>query len=280
MTSSPDLSWVSSPSTRAITFSSSKPTTMPARSLGKWTICPQRQNGSPVMLAMAFLTPMTVPISRVSKVWERNLSRETLSNIGEHPLHLGFETPVQNHVPQPDHHAGHDLPVDDLLDVDRPSHVRREDRVQPFALRLGERKRNGDFDRLGLELRSWPVGLPDLLDELVDQMRVDGLSHRGREDAPEDVRRQGHGLFFHFRDEAYPHPLPLGLRVGHDTAPLLLRLRYELFLHLPGGRLRLGSQPPGLLLMPGHRCPKLPLRLVALPLQLLLPLPVLLVELL
>src|SRR5437899_6419164 len=89
------------------------------------------------MLAMAFLTPMTVPISRVSKVWERNLSRETLSNIGQHPLHLGFETPVQNHVPQPDHHAGHDLPVDDLLDVDRPSHVRREDRVQPFALRLG-----------------------------------------------------------------------------------------------------------------------------------------------
>src|SRR2546426_185763 len=68
------------------------------------------------MLAMAFLTPMTVPISRVSKVWERNLSRETLSNIGQHPLHLGFETPVQNHVPQPDHHAGHDLPVDDLLD--------------------------------------------------------------------------------------------------------------------------------------------------------------------
>src|SRR3989442_1346884 len=144
------------------------------------------------MLAMAFLTPMTVPISRVSKVWGRNLSRETLSNIGQHPLHLGFETPVQNHVPQPDHHAGHDLPVDDLLDVDRPSHVRREDRVQPFALRLGERKRNGDFDRLGLELRSWPVGLPDLLDELVDQMRVDGLSHRGREDAPEDVRRQAH----------------------------------------------------------------------------------------
>src|SRR5207244_1388210 len=90
----------------------------------------------------------------------RNLSRETLSNIGQHPLHLGFETPVQNHVPQPDHHAGHDLPVDDLLDVDRPSHVRREDRVQPFALRLGERKRNGDFDRLGLELRSWPSDLP------------------------------------------------------------------------------------------------------------------------
>src|SRR2546422_11032468 len=114
------------------------------------------------MLAMAFLTPMTVPISRVSKVWGRNLSRETLSNIGQHPLHLGFETPVQNQVPQPDHHACHDLSVDDLLDVDRKSDARREDRVQPFALSLGEGERYLDFDRIGFELRSSPVGLHHL----------------------------------------------------------------------------------------------------------------------
>src|SRR5437667_10281564 len=198
MTSSPDLSWVSSPSTRAITFSSSKPTTMPSRSLGKWTICPLRQNGSPTMLAMAFLTPMTVPISRVSKVWGRNLSREILSNIGQHSLHLGFEAPVEDHVLQPDHHARHDLRIDGFVDVDWPAHARGKDRAQPFLLRLGEGKRNDDFDLVSIKLRSWPVGLPDLLDELIDQMLMDSLSHLGLQNAADYVRRQAHRLFFHF----------------------------------------------------------------------------------
>src|SRR2546422_8426601 len=90
------------------------------------------------MLAMAFLTPMTVPISRVSKVWGRNLSREILSNIGQHSLHLGFEAPVEDHVLQPDHHARHDLLIDGFVDVDWPAHARGKDRAQPFLLRLGE----------------------------------------------------------------------------------------------------------------------------------------------
>src|SRR2546427_6722810 len=146
------------------------------------------------MLAMAFLTPMTVPISRVSKVWGRNLSREILSNIGQHSLHLGFEAPIEDHVLQPDHHARHDLLIDGFVDVDWPAHARGKDRAQPFLLRLGEGKRNDDFDLVSIKLRSWPVGLPDLLDELIDQMLMDSLSHLGRQNAADDVRRQAHRL--------------------------------------------------------------------------------------
>src|SRR5207244_2917775 len=115
------------------------------------------------MVAMAFLTSMTVPISRVSKVWGRNLSREIFSNIGQHSLHLGFEAPVQDHVVQPDHHARHDLRIDGFVDADRPAHARGKDRAQPFLLRLGERKRNDDFDFISINLWSWPVGLPDVI---------------------------------------------------------------------------------------------------------------------
>src|SRR2546426_12574029 len=142
------------------------------------------------MLAMAFLTPMTVPISRVSKVWGRNFSREILSNIVQHSLPLGFEAPVEAHVLQPDHHARHDLLIDGFVDVDWPAHARGKDRAQPFLLRLGEGKRNDDFDLVSIKLRSWPVGLPDLLDELIVQVLMDSLRLLGRHTQADYVIRK------------------------------------------------------------------------------------------
>jgi len=70
----------------------------------------------------------------------------------------------------------------------------------------------------------------------------------------------------------------LGFGLGHDLPALLLGLSEALFLHLLGGRFRLGPEPSDLLVMPGRRCPKLLLRLLASPLQLLLPLTIFLIE--
>src|SRR5437879_9677312 len=111
------------------------------------------------MVAMAFLTSMTVPISRVSKVWGRNLSREILSNIGQHSLHLGFEAPVEDHVVQPDHHARHDLRIDGFVDADWPAHARGKDRAQPFLLRLGGRNGTEASTFATSSFRPGPAGL-------------------------------------------------------------------------------------------------------------------------
>src|SRR2546425_471752 len=230
------------------------------------------------MLATARLTAVTVPISLVSKARGLNLSREIFSNISQHPLQLGVEAPVQDHVLQPDDHAGHQRLIEGFVHGDGPAPGRREDPLKPLPLGRGERKRHDDVDRVGLEPRSAPVGLPDLLDELVDQMLVDALRHRGGEHTPEDVRRQAHRLFFHFRHEARPHSLSFCFGLRHDPLAIRLGLRQELVPHFMGGRLRFGPEPSDLLVMPGQRRPQLLLRLLASPLELLLPLPVLLVE--
>src|SRR3989442_2163351 len=195
-------------------------------------------------------------------------------------LPLCFGPPGGARFLRPAHQARHDLLIDGFVDVDWPAHARGKDRAQPFLLRLGEGKRNDDFDLVSIKLRSWPVGLPDSLDELIDQMLMDSLSHLGRQTAADYVRRQAHRLFFHFGYETRAHPLPLGFGLRHDPLTLLLGLREALFLHLLGARLRLGPEPSDLLVMPGRRRPNLLLRLLASPLPRLLPPPVFLIELL
>src|SRR5919197_592934 len=170
MTSSPDLSWVSSPSTRAITLSSLNPTTMP------------------------FLTPMTVPTSLVSKVWGLKLSREILSNIREHSPHFVVEAHDHDHVPEPHQHAGAERRVDRFRDRDVPARRRREDRVKPFFLRRAEGKRRRDVNHVGHELQALSVGASDLVDELIDEIVMDRLREGAREHATEDVRREADRL--------------------------------------------------------------------------------------